>query len=40
MEMTEALEQIETLVGLAQSMLDELELLTAAITEAAEELRN
>ena len=38
--MTEALEQIETLVGLAQSMLDELELLTAAITGAAEERRN
>lgn len=39
MAMTKALEEIETLVSLAQSMLDELELLTAALNEAAAELR-
>lgn len=39
MAVTKALEEIETLVGLAQSMLDELELLTAALNEAAAELR-
>lgn len=39
MAVTETLNQIEILANLAQSMLDELSLLAAAITEAQAELR-
>lgn len=39
MAVKDALEQIEVLGNLAQSMLDELALLAAAITEAQAEIR-
>lgn len=39
MAVNDALEQIEVLGSLAQSMLDELALLAAAITEALAEVR-